>query len=89
MNLMKMGNSPGSPIVQPVQIDQAFEKLPFRMFLFLKTTSQNSLRINDELKEDDGDPIFTKKGSTFKFNIQQPQTFSFSPFGGTDINNNL
>jgi hypothetical protein len=40
------------------------------------------------LREIDGDSLFTKKGTTYEFNIQSPspQEFSFSPFEGIEIN---
>ena len=39
------------------------------------------------LKEEDGDSLFVKKGTNFKFNIPESQSFPFSPYGGININN--
>lgn len=38
------------------------------------------------LRENDGDSLFVRKGTGYKFNIQSPQDFSFSPFTGIEIN---
>lgn len=38
------------------------------------------------LKENDGDSIFMIKGTNYKFDIQSPQEFTFSPFAGIGIN---
>lgn len=44
--------------------------------------------ITYSLKEEDGDSIFVKKGTTvYNFNIPEPQEFSFSPYGGIDVHN--
>ncbi|MCW2121175.1 hypothetical protein [Flavobacterium sp. 7A] len=40
------------------------------------------------LKKEDGDSLFVKKGTNFEFNIQQSQSFTFSPYEGIKINNN-
>jgi hypothetical protein len=40
------------------------------------------------LNEEDGDSLFVKKGTNFKFNIQESQSFTFSPYEGININNN-
>ncbi|GEO23798.1 hypothetical protein CQA01_43320 [Cyclobacterium qasimii] len=39
------------------------------------------------LKEGDGDSLFVKKGTNFKFNIPESQLFTFSPYEGINIHN--
>jgi len=39
------------------------------------------------LKEGDGDSLFVKKSTNFKFNIPESQSFTFSPYEGIDIHN--
>jgi len=39
------------------------------------------------LKEGDGDSLFVKKGTNRKFNIPEPQSFTFSPYEGINIYN--
>jgi len=39
------------------------------------------------LKEGDGDSLFVKKGTNRKFNIPEPQSFTFSPYEGINIHN--
>lgn len=43
--------------------------------------------IEFSLKEEDGDSLFVKKGTNRKFTIPEPQPFTFSPFGGINIEN--
>ncbi|WBL27025.1 hypothetical protein [Zunongwangia sp. HGR-M22] len=40
------------------------------------------------LKEEDGDSLFFRNGMRRKFDIPNPQSMSFSPFGGIDIQRN-
>jgi hypothetical protein len=42
-------------------------------------------KIQYYLNENDGDSLFIKEGSTYKFDIESPQEFSFSPINGIDI----
>ncbi|MBJ7881635.1 hypothetical protein [Gelidibacter salicanalis] len=41
------------------------------------------------LKKEDGDSLFVKKGTTFNFNFNVPESrkFTFSPYGGIDVHN--
>jgi len=42
--------------------------------------------IEFNLKENDGDSLFVKKGTTYRFNGPQSQEFTVSPYGGIDVN---
>jgi hypothetical protein len=39
------------------------------------------------LKEDDGDSLFVRKGTTYTFDVPESQEISISPYGGVDIHN--
>lgn len=42
--------------------------------------------IEYNLKENDGDSLFVRNGTGYRFNIPSPQDFYFSPFTGIEIN---
>jgi hypothetical protein len=43
--------------------------------------------IKFSIKEEDGDSLFIQKGTTYNFNIQEPNSFTFSPYSGITIQN--
>lgn len=51
-----------------------------------KSQGYNFKSIEYSLKQNDGDSIFIRNGTAYKFNIPSPQEFSFSPFTGIEIN---
>lgn len=51
-----------------------------------KSQGYNFKSIEYSLKQNDGDSIFIRNGTAYKFNIPSPQEFSFSPFIGIEIN---
>ncbi|WP_146128749.1 cupin domain-containing protein [Salegentibacter salegens] len=61
-------------------------------FKEIKVNQKKSLgyqfhNVEFSLKEEDGDSLFVKKGTTYRFNVQTSQEFSFSPYGGIDVEN--